>query len=517
MMKTATLTLKKAPKQAPTQANNTAKQPQKQVDVLIIGGGISGLSTAWWLAQKGIRVQVWEKSNHAGGKIKTHHHNGFETEQAASMIMNFKPEVDQFFAHSGLDHYKAKRLLSSENNRYLIHNAQLQALPMSIARLFFSPMWSHKGKLRLLLEPFIGRSTKQNETVSDFIIRRFGDEFLEKAMEPFIAGTLASDPDLACAEQVIPRLTALEKKFGSISAGIVAHKIMGKRTARNPDSFSFTNGMQTLPEFLANEPNIHFQRNRDVCQLIHHTHQKTKHWEIHAQGSHGEVSCQAQHVVLASPASSAAQLIEPLNPSLSQLLNGIEYASLSVVHIGLNRSAIKHSLDGAGFLVPRQEQQSGKIQINGNLWMSSLFAHKAPENTVLLSSYLGGARHPQAIHLSTQESIDTVLHDISPLIGLKAETNPIMGRLDKHPRALPLYHGHYQQRLSEIKQQLHTLPGLHLSANYKGGVSVRDRISCAKETADMIHKQLSQTKNHCEVPQDCTTTFLSQSVLERLA
>ncbi|MCU7940924.1 MAG: protoporphyrinogen oxidase [gamma proteobacterium symbiont of Bathyaustriella thionipta] len=160
---------------------------QIDLDVLIIGGGISGLTTAWWLAQQGLRVQVWEKSSQAGGKIKTNHTDGFQTEQAASMIMNFKPEVDQFFSRSGLTQHKAKRLLQSENNRYLIHQGKLQTLPMTIARLFFSPMWSTQGKLRLLMEPFIRKANKDDETVSEFVSRRFGHEFLEKAMEPFIA------------------------------------------------------------------------------------------------------------------------------------------------------------------------------------------------------------------------------------------------------------------------------------------------------------------------------------------
>ncbi|MDX2507727.1 MAG: protoporphyrinogen oxidase [Gammaproteobacteria bacterium] len=456
------------------------------LDVLVVGGGISGLATAWWLAQSALTVQVWEQSARAGGKIKTDRIDGFQTEQAASMIMNFKPEVDQFFRQSGLQQQQAARLLKSESKRYLIHKGHLQALPMTITRLFFSPLWSHSGKFRLLMEPFIAKGHKNNETVSEFVTRRFGHEFLEKAMEPFISGTLASDPDLACAQHVLPRLTALEQRFGSITAGIVAHRIMGKRTARNPESFSFNGGMKTLTQQLANDPALGFQANYGVQKIIRHGHYN---WEVQAHTPEGDIQRTARHVVLSSPVEAASRLLKPLNYRLSQLLSSIEYVPLSVVHIGLERSAIKHPLDSAGFLVPRQE----KMAINGNLWMSSLFTDRAPHDKVLLSSYLGGSRHPSAIELSTQDSVDRVLQDLAPLLGINS--TPVMGRVDKHHKALPLYHGDYHHKLKAIEYELQTLAGMHLQANYKGGVSVRDRIVAGQKAAADIVAQLP-AQNH---------------------
>lgn len=456
-------------------------------DVIIIGGGISGLATAWYLAKSGLSVQVWEKSHRCGGKIKTDHINGFQTEQSASMVMNFKTEVDHFFNETGLESLKVQRLLKSDSQRYLIHHGKLNALPMTIARLFFSSLWSHSGKLKLLLEPFISKGIEPNESVSEFITRRLGHEFLEKAMEPFISGTLASDPDKACARYVIPRLTALERKYGSITAGIVVHKILGKRTARNPESYSFKNGMQTITQQLADNPELGFRANYQVDKIIRHNSNGHDHWEVQAQTPQGDIQCKARHIVIASPAENAAQLITPLNKQLGDLLSSIEYAPLSVIHLGFERSAIQHPLNSAGFLVPRQE----KISINGNLWMSSLFADKAPDNQVLLSSYLGGARHPEMIHLSEQASIDEVLKNIKPLLGI--QSSPIMTKIDRHYKALPLYHGHYHDKLSAIEAHLNTLSGLHIEANYKGGVSIRDRIVSANKTAQIIIQQCSST------------------------
>ncbi|MCU7835889.1 MAG: protoporphyrinogen oxidase [gamma proteobacterium symbiont of Taylorina sp.] len=447
------------------------------VDVLVIGGGISGLTTASYLSSNGLSVQIWEKTDRAGGKIKTNHTDGFQTEQAASMVMNFRPEVDQFLQQTGLEQYKIKRSLKSENQRYLIHQGKLQSLPMTIGRLFLSPLWSTSGKFRLLMEPFIFKGTHSNETVTEFVSRRFGSEFLEKAMEPFISGTLASDPDLACAQYVIPRLTALEKKYGSITAGIFAHKILGKRTARNPESFSFKDGMETLTKRLAANPVVGFQYNYQVQKIIQHGHY---HWEVQASTPEGDIQCKSRHVVITSPAETAARLLSPLSQTLSDTLSSIKYTSLSVVHLGYEQSAVKHSLDSAGFLVPRQE----KMNINGNLWMSSIFSGLTPDKHILLSSYLGGTRHPSAINLSHQQSIEQVIEDINSLLNIN--DSPVMTRVDKHPKALPLYHGNYHQKLLLIKEQLQTLAGLHIEANYKGGISIRDRIVSAEKTANKI-------------------------------
>lgn len=456
---------------------------ETDLDVLVIGGGISGLATAWQLAQYGLAVQVWERSGRPGGKIKTDHSNGFQTEQAASMVMNFKPEVDQFFQQSGLDNYKAKRLLDSKSKRYLLNQGELQALPMTIKGVFNSPLWSKAGKFRLLLEPFIGRSHNANETVTEFITRRLGKEFLEKAMEPFVSGTLASDPDLACARYVLPRLTELEQRFGSITLGIFAHKIMGKRTARNPQSFSFKGGIETLTQHLADDPNIGFQANMDVQQLIQH---KPHHWEVTARSAVGDITRSAKHVVLSCPADSAAKLLKPNHVELSQLLAQIKYAPLSVVHLGFKREAIQHPLDSVGFLVPRTE----KMAINGNLWMSSIFSGTAPDDSMLLSSYLGGSRQPAlATNLSNEQSIERVLNDLIPLLGIC--DNPTMTKVDRHTKALPLYHDQYYQVIDQLKQIMPTLPGLHLEANYKEGVSIRDRIVAAQQAAKRISSQLA--------------------------
>ncbi|NOX91298.1 MAG: protoporphyrinogen oxidase [Gammaproteobacteria bacterium] len=450
-------------------------------DVIIIGGGISGLATAWWLARAGVSVQVWEADSRPGGKIKSQRQEGYLTEPAASLLMNFRPEVAQLVSEAGLDALKTQRLPQAQ--RYLLHRGKLQALPMHITGMLTSPLWSLRGKLRLLLEPFIPAGGAEDETVSQFIRRRLGNEMLEKAMEPFIAGTLAADPDLASAGATLPRLTALERRFGSITAGVLTHKLLRRRTACTTDSFSFRGGMSTLINTLARTAGVQVFSNRRVEEII----PNKKGWSVIARTADGERSLDATHVIVATPAPAAANLLSSVDGELAALLADIQYAPLAVLHMGLDRHCVKHPLDGTGFLTPRQEKQP----FTGNLWMSSLFCDRTPADKVLLTTYLGGARHPEAAHWNDSRLIDEALRALTPLLNIKG--HPEMVRIDRHAQALPLYHGAHLARDHAIAGQLQDLPGLHVEANYRGGVSVRDRIARGQQLAQKIASQLIPT------------------------
>ncbi len=465
-------------------------------DVIIIGGGISGLSTAWWLAQAGVSVQVWEAENRIGGKIKSQQQDGYLTERAASLLMNFRPEVAQLVSEAGLDEFKTPRSPQAEARRYLLNDGQLQALPMHIRGMLTSPLWGLRDTLRLLLEPFIPAGGTEDETVSQFIRRRLGSEILEKAIEPFVAGTLAANPDLASAGATLPRLTALEHRFGSITAGVLTHKLMRRRTACSTDTFSFRNGMNTLVNTLARTPGVQILSNRQVENIT-----PTKNgWSVTATTPDGERSLNAAHAVMATPAPAAANLVATIDDKLATLLAEIQYAPLAVLHMGLNRDDVEHALDGTGFLAPRCEQQP----FTGNLWMSSLFSGRAPAGKVLLTTYLGGARNPAAAAWDDSRLVDETLRSLTPLLGLKG--GPEMVRIDRHAQALPLYHGAHLARDRAIAAQLQNLPGLHIETNYRGGVSVRDRIARGQQLARNITSQLTVTSRRLSIsslPQKC--------------
>ncbi len=446
------------------------------VDVLVVGGGISGLASAWWLARTGLSVAVWERATRPGGKIRSHRQDGYTTERAAALIMNFRPEVNQLLAETGLD--ASKTLRGPCANRYLVRDGRLLPLPMTLAAMIASPMWSRRARLRMALEPFIPRGRRQRETVAEFIRRRLGRDMLEQAMEPYVAGPLASSAELAEARAVLPRLTALEQRYGSLALGVLVHKLLRRRSACATEAFSFAGGMSALVESLVSTPGVAFRAGCEVSGL------QPSHdgWRVSATRAGSECTLHARQLVLSVPAHAAASLLAPLDAELGGLLAGIDYAPLSIVHMGLDRASVRHSLDGTGFLVPRSQRESRVL--TGNLWMSALFPARAPDAKVLLTSYLGGARTPQAADWDDERSVSKVLSVLEPLLGLRGA--PEMVRVDRHRRGLPLYHGAYQGRMQAIDQRLAGLPGLSLTANYRDGISVRDRIVCGHAVARRV-------------------------------
>jgi oxygen-dependent protoporphyrinogen oxidase len=443
-------------------------------DVLIVGGGISGLASAWWLTRRGLEVELWECAQRAGGKIRTDNVAGYTSERAAALVLNYRPEVARLLSESGLDVYKATPLT---RRRYLVDQNRLLPVPTRLGEMVSSPLWSCGAKLRLLAEPFIPRGQREDETVSEFVTRRLGREPLDKAMEPYVAGTLAADPDRASAGAVLPRLTAFERHYGSVTVGALMQRLRSRRRTCPTESFSFVGGMSTLIEALARTSGVHLRLGRAVDALVP---DGAGGWLVSATSTEGACVLKARHVVLSIPAGVAAWLLRSLDAELAVLLGGIEYSPVCVLHFGFNRDAVRHPLNGVGFLTAREPRQP----LNGVLWMSTLFPGRAPPGKVLLTCYLGGARAPDVVDWNEERVTAAVLHGLKTLLGLSAE--PEMVQIHRHHQALPLYHGAYLERMRRIDARLQRFPGLHLAANYVGGVSVRDRIVCGSEVADKI-------------------------------
>jgi oxygen-dependent protoporphyrinogen oxidase len=445
-----------------------------ELDVLVVGGGISGLAIAHCLTRSGLTVEVWESDTRVGGKIDTVVKQGYRLESAASMVVNFRSEVDQFLLTAGLQ--ASKRARASHAKRYVLDADRLCELPSGLRDMLGLSLFSRFGKLRLLAEPLVPRGWNPHESVTEFVTRRLGKEFLEKIFEPYVAGLLASDVDLAEARATMPRLTALEERYGSLALGAILKKVCRRGNGARPDVFSFRGGMATLVETLAREGGFRVRRDLRVSQV----------WPVSngwmASGVMGDSSRAtfSKQLILSTPADAAASLVDHLDAELARLLRTIEYAPVNVVHTGFDRTTITHPLNGSGFLVPR----CSGFAPNGCLWMSKLFPDHAPEGQVLLSTYLGGARDPAAANWDATRTLDTVMHMLRVLLGIKV--GPEMLHIVSHARALPLYHGAYSQRLAAIDRRLAALPGLYLEANYKGGVSVRDRILRADLMATRI-------------------------------
>jgi len=460
-----------------------------ELDALVVGGGISGLATAHCLARAGLDVELWEGAERVGGKIRTVERDGYRLESAATMVVNFRGALDEFIRDAGLE--AAKRARGPASARYVLDADRLVEAPTGVGELFRTPLLSGGAKLRMLAEPFAPRSREQHESVAAFVTRRLGREMLDKLFEPYVAGPLASDAALAEARATMPRLVALEKRYGSLALGAFCARLAGRGSAARPEVFSFAGGMATLTEHLACNGGFRVRRGMPVSEAW----PVRGGWRVRGGRAPALRDTTCRHLVISAPPRAAAGILRGVDAVLASLLDSVRFAPIKVVHAGFARSRIGHGLNGSGFLVPR----GSAFAANGCLWVSRLFPGSAPRERVLLTSYLGGARNPRAASWHDGRTSGEVMHMLRTLLEVRGEPETL--HVETHQDGLPLYHGAYSSRLAAMDERLGRLPGLHLEANYRGGVSVRDRIACAQKVATRIAHQLAASRrSHTENP-----------------
>ena len=444
--------------------------------VVVIGAGISGLATAFWLRQNGCAVTVLERDERVGGIIRSEHIHGYTIDHAANCLMNYLPEVNHLIETVGLAGERVFRDPAAKQ-RYLLKHGKPQAVPLTPKEVFTSSFWPWKAKLRMAMEPFIAASESgTEESVADFIRRRFGRELFEQAIDPFVAGTLSSDPEQACIQSVMPQFYRMEQQYGSVVRGMLAAKRSGSHRHYPKQLFSFKQGMETLPSAIARYlgDRVHTGIKVQSVERI------GKQWTLTAACADGMEKIGADAIVVATPAAAAACLLEPLSGVLAGQLRSIPYAPMAVVTLGFSRDAIHHPMDGMGCLIPAREKKN----MLGLFWNSSLFANRAPDGHALVTCYAGGMRNPDMFEYDDSRLIQLVMADLRSVMEVHGE--PEFVRVIRHVKGLPQYHLGHQQRLSTIDAQLRLLPGLYLAGNYLDGVSVRDRIAQGKHLTNRI-------------------------------
>ena len=459
--------------------------------VIIIGGGISGLSTAWLLRDKAnkagieLGLTLLEKETRVGGKIWSIREEGYICEWGPNGFLDSKPQTLDLCHSIGVE----KNLHRSNDNarkRFIFSGGELHSLPEGGPSFLKSRLISWPGKLRLALEPtpFIASAPAgADETLADFGRRRLGSEALDKLIAPMVSGIFAGDPETMSLVSCFPRIAELEREYGGLiramimlakkkKKDIAAGKVVSSAAGPGGVLTSFREGIQCLSDALLASLDGIVSQGSAVTRV-----EKGRDLAYRVQCEDGSEH-EADLVIAASPAFAVADMLEGFDPDISGVLRQIPYASMTVVCFGYDRDRIAHSLDGFGYLIPKKEG----CNTLGTLWDSSMFENRAPAGKVLLRSMMGGACFPEYVKLSDDEVVMRVSRDLKTTMGIEAA--PSFVRIFRHPQAIPQYTVGHGKRLDALDGLLKGHPGLILTGNSYRGIGLNDCVAAAQRASD---------------------------------
>lgn len=457
--------------------------------IAIIGGGISGLASAYFLQQAAgekAEILLFESKSRLGGVIETEiTRDGFILEGGPDCFLSKKPGILEFCKKLGLDLeliptrescrrsaiYLNGKLITVPQGFYLTAPARLSTLALTSLLSVF-------GKLRAALDLFIpARQNSSEESIAQFLRRRLGREVFEKIGQPMIGGIYGGDPEKISLRATLPQFEEMEKKFGSIIRGIRHLKEESTEQASGPRYnlfFSFRQGMEQLVRALVLELNK--VKIYTACKITSLKRARTC-WELETEEGR---FFEADIVLIALPAFAAAGLTNSFAPALSEKLSAIPYESMATVSLLYRKSDIGSEFKGMGFVVPKKEN----LPFSACTFSSYKFEGRTPEDHVLLRAFVGGALYHKEWELDDTSLEQAIHQDLARILKIAARPQKVSIR--RLPKSMPQYWIGHQARVSAIYQELKTYPGLYLTGNAYEGVGIPDCIEHARQSANSI-------------------------------
>lgn len=453
--------------------------------IVVIGAGISGLTSAYLLSKKGFDVRIIERKSEVGGSIESVNENGFLFDRGPNSALETTPLINQLVEELNLQNellYANKEA----NKRYILRNNKLHALPMSPPALIKTELFSTKAKLRLLAEPFIGRSNDgYYQSLAEFVRRRLGQEFLDYAINPFVAGVYAGKPEELSVKSAFPKLYALEEKYGGLIVGTIRsireRKKRAEKSKQSAKMLSFKSGMIALPKAIAN-----FFGNKVILSAEVSSIDKTNEGYIISYKHHGideAIACDA--VLSTVPAYIASQFFAKFDKHFKTHAEAIYYPPVLVYFLAYNKKDINQPLDGFGFLIPEKENKS----FLGALWNSVIFPFRASDDYATFTLFIGGSRNPSFAKEEKEILLNRVRKEFEEI--MKITGQPVYSSQRFWERAIPQYNIGYiehERFFDEFEKQN---PGLFISGNFRGGISVGDCIKNADQVCNKINIQFT--------------------------
>ncbi len=443
-------------------------------DVIVIGGGVSGLATAHALMIRGFDVQVLERQVTAGGNAISERFNGFLMEHGPS---TFNASVFDAVTHIDVLGLlkNAQDLSPNVKRRYLRDQGKLTGISTHPLGFVLSGYLSPKARFSMMLEGFRPcKKSNSEETIHAFATRRFGREFADRVIDPLAAGLFMGDAHQLSVNGAFARLADMENSHGSITRAILKAK-KGSEPGRH--LYSWAGGIGTIPQILSGRLGGRVHTGVAVLKLL----KTSKGFDV--QTSAG--TRQARAVVLATQPHVAAGLLEHLDPVAADAVGEIAAPPVNVVYFGYKREQVGHPLDGLGFLGTKDTSRI----ISGAQFCSTMYTGRAPEGYVSISAYAGGARNPELARVPEAEIVAQVHAELSELLNIKGD--PVLHKTRRWALGLPQYTLGHTARVTNIETTYERLPGLFVTGNYLQGVSVANCLSAAVETAKRVDHSLA--------------------------
>ena len=456
-------------------------------DVIVVGGGIAGLATAYDLHRRGVSFVLLERAARLGGVILSEEVDGYTIDAGPDALLIQKPDGIRLCEELGL----GQRLVVTTPPRiaYIQRGGRLHPLPAAsvlgiptrLGPFIRTPLFSWAGKLRMGAEIFVPpQRDGLDESIGAFMTRRFGREATTYLAEPLLAGIHAGDVDRLSLRALFPRFSETERAHGSL---LRAFRQQRRQESADGAFKSLPGGLSEMVRALAAAlPRESLQTSTAVTRIT--------------GGAAGEAfgidtsagrPLSARAIVLSTPAYATAPLVAARDPELAGLCESIRYASVATIALAFPRAAVAHPLRGSGYVVPRVERNG----ILAASWLSSKWPHRAPEGSVLMRTFVGGARDPQALTRSDADLVSLSLAAIRPVLGIRGE--PTLARVYRFDRASAQHEVGHLERLARIERALDRQPGLFITGSGFRGVGIPDCIADGRATAAKVATWLKKS------------------------
>jgi protoporphyrinogen/coproporphyrinogen III oxidase len=447
--------------------------------IIVLGAGISGLATAYWLNKQGYDITILDKNSEPGGVMESIASKDFLFDRGPNSGLETSPLIKQLVEESGIqDEFVYAN--SKGDKRYILRDNILHPLPMNPRAFIKTKLFSNQAKMRLFTEPFRkGSSDGYYQSVAEFVQRRLGKEFLDYAINPFVAGVYAGKPEDLSVKSAFPKLYALEEKYGGLIIGTVRSIRERKKRAevskQSAKMFSFINGMQTLPKALYKIMKEKVILNAEIKSIT----RSGGKYEVTFIHTGTENKIEADIIVSAIPAYNAAEIFT-FDQILVDHLSVIYYPPVMVLYLGYKKESVGQPLDGFGFLIPSKEKKS----FLGAIWSSVLFPNRTDEKYASFTLFIGGARNPDILNKDNEVIFSTAIQEFSRI--MKINSYPVFREHRIWPRAIPQYNLGYIEHERYFDEFEKRNPGIILSGNYRGGISVGDCIRNSEVVSEKV-------------------------------